>query len=194
MLCMHFCRFPVIFDRKICSRISWLDIRNFSFPGSGNSSRISRHEKKIHFSEQGQHELNVLLQAIYEVLRLSFNGFSANDTSLAYRVEPLEEHIDELCDEMKNHHVERLQTGVCSIDIGFVYNDLLTNLERVADHCSNIALYMCFSEPYKRIRIAYIEAARKRPEEFQKRLHSFMEKTRRNKLITGYGGIEKYYN
>ena len=54
--------------------------------------------------------------------------------------------------------------------------------------------YMCFSEPYKRIRIAYIEAARKRPEEFQKRLHSFMEKTRRNKLITGYGGIEKYYN
>ena len=89
------------------------------------------HEKKIHFSEQGQHELNVLLQAIYEVLRLSFNGFSANDTSLAYRVEPLEEHIDEMCDEMKNHHVERLQTGVCSIDIGFVYNDLLTNLERI---------------------------------------------------------------
>ena len=104
------------------------------------------HEKKIHFSEQGQHELNVLLQAIYEVLRLSFNGFSANDTSLAYRVEPLEEHIDELCDEMKNHHVERLQTGVCSIDIGFVYNDLLTNLERVADHCSNIALAVIETE------------------------------------------------
>ena len=104
------------------------------------------HEKKIHFSEQGQHELNVLLQAIYEVLRLSFNGFSANDTSLAYRVEPLEEHIDEMCDEMKNHHVERLQTGVCSIDIGFVYNDLLTNLERVADHCSNIALAVIETE------------------------------------------------
>ena len=50
-----------------------------------------------------------------------------------------------------------------------------------------------FSEPYKRIRIAYIEAARKRPEEFQKRLRSFLEKTRRNKLITGYGGIDKYY-
>ena len=53
--------------------------------------------------------------------------------------------------------------------------------------------YENFSEPYKRIRIAYIEAARKRPEEFQKRLRSFLEKTRRNKLITGYGGIDKYY-
>ena len=104
------------------------------------------HEKKIHFSEQGQYELNVLLQAIYEILRLSFNAFSANDTSLAYRVEPLEEHIDEMCDEMKLHHVERLQTGVCSIDIGFVYNDLLTNLERVADHCSNVALAVIETE------------------------------------------------
>lgn len=54
--------------------------------------------------------------------------------------------------------------------------------------------YSCFSEPYRRIRIAYIEAARNRPEEFQKRLNSFMEKTRRNKLIMGYGGIEKYYH
>ena len=82
----------------------------------------------------------MLLQAIYEILRLSFNAFSANDTSQAYRVEPLEEHIDELCDEMKLHHVERLQTGECSIELGFVYNDLLTNLERVADHCSNVAI------------------------------------------------------
>ena len=56
------------------------------------------------------------------------------------------------------------------------------------------ANYQCFSEPYKRIRIAYIEAARKRPEEFQKRLNCFVEKTRRNTRIMGYGGIEKYYN
>ena len=104
------------------------------------------HEKKIHFSEFGQHELNVLLQAVYEILRLSFNAFSANDTALAYRVEPLEEHIDELCDEMKLHHVERLQAGICSIDVGFVYNDLLTNLERVADHCSNVALAVIETE------------------------------------------------
>ena len=53
--------------------------------------------------------------------------------------------------------------------------------------------YQKFSESYKRIRVAYIDAARNRPEEFQKRLNSFMDKTRRNKLIMGYGGIEKYY-
>ncbi len=98
------------------------------------------HEKKIEFSPDGQHELDVLQEAIYEILRLSFNAFSANDTSLAYRVEPLEEHIDDLCDEIKLHHVERLQIGECSINLGFVYNDLLTNLERVADHCSNVAI------------------------------------------------------
>lgn len=98
------------------------------------------HERKIHFSDEGQRELNVLLEAVYEILRLSFNAFSANDLCQAYRVEPLEEHIDELCDEIKLHHVERLQTGECSIELGFVYNDLLTNLERVADHCSNVAI------------------------------------------------------
>lgn len=104
------------------------------------------HEKKIVFSAEGQRELNVLLQAVYEILRLSFNAFSGDDTNLAYRVEPLEEHIDELCDEMKLHHVERLQTGECSISLGFVYNDLLTNLERVADHCSNVAIAVIETE------------------------------------------------
>ncbi len=103
-------------------------------------------EKKIHFSEDGQRELTVLLQAVYEILRLSFNAFSSNDTSLAFRVEPLEEHIDELCDEMKLHHVERLQAGICSVEMGFVYNDLLTNLERVADHCSNVAIAVIETE------------------------------------------------
>ena len=103
-------------------------------------------EKKVHFSEDGQRELTVLLQAVYEILRLSFNAFSSNDTSLAFRVEPLEEHIDELCDEMKLHHVERLQAGICSVEMGFVYNDLLTNLERVADHCSNVAIAVIETE------------------------------------------------
>ena len=103
-------------------------------------------EKKLQFSDEGKRELEVLQGAVYEILRLSFNAFAANDTSLAYRVEPLEEHIDDLCDEMKLHHVERLQTGECSINLGFVYNDLLTNLERVADHCSNVAIAVIETE------------------------------------------------
>ena len=107
-----------------------------------NLAEVAREisEKKVNFSDEGQRELNVLLQAVYEILRLSFNAFSANDTALAYRVEPLEEHIDELCDQMKVHHVERLQEGLCSVTQGYAYNDLLTNLERVADHCSNVAI------------------------------------------------------
>ena len=63
-----------------------------------------------------------------------------NDPQRAARLEPLEEIIDGLCDEMKSHHVDRLQSGACTLNQGFVFNDLLTNYERVADHCSNIAV------------------------------------------------------
>ncbi len=78
------------------------------------------------------------------------------------------------------------------IETPFVFpEDILDELHRDGTAWKN---YQSFSEPYRRIRIAYIEAARKRPEEFRKRLNSFIEKTRRNKLITGYGGIEKYYS
>ena len=97
-------------------------------------------EKKIRFSEQGRRELTVLCAAIRQILNDSFDAFRDNDLELAYRVEPLEERIDELCDEMKLHHVDRLQSGLCSIGQGFAYNDLLTNFERVADHCSNVAI------------------------------------------------------
>ena len=98
------------------------------------------HEKNIVFSEQAQHELAVLQQAIREILHLSVDTFIASNVEDARRVEPLEEIIDTLCDEMKSHHIDRLQQGVCTLNQGFVFNDLLTNFERVADHCSNIAL------------------------------------------------------
>ena len=100
------------------------------------------HEKKIRFSPDGSRELDVLLGAINEILELSFSSFIDEDMVKAYRVEPLEEHIDVLCDEFKLRHVERLQSGNCSLQVGFVFNDLLTNFERVADHCSNIAIAM----------------------------------------------------
>ena len=99
-------------------------------------------EKKITFSESGDHEMAVLTGAVNEILDLSFAAFLEDDINKAYRVEPLEEHVDVLCDELKLRHVERLQAGTCSLQIGFVFNDLLTNFERVADHCSNIAVAM----------------------------------------------------
>ena len=98
------------------------------------------HNKQIRFSDQGRGELTVMLAAVQEIMNLSFGAFLANDLPTAYRVEPLEETIDNLCDEMKLHHVERLQAGTCTLTHGFAFNDLLTNLERVADHCSNIAV------------------------------------------------------
>ncbi|MBR4329786.1 MAG: Na/Pi cotransporter family protein, partial [Candidatus Riflebacteria bacterium] len=68
--------------------------------------------------------------------------FFKDDLEKAYSVEPLEDRVDELCSELKLLHVDRLRSGTCSLEVGFVFNDLLTNFERVADHCSNIAIAM----------------------------------------------------
>ena len=99
-------------------------------------------QKGVVFSPAAVHELDVMENAIIEVVKLAVGSFTSNDLQTAARVEPLEELIDNLCDEMKLHHVDRLQKGVCTLNQGFVFNDLLTNYERVADHCSNIAVAM----------------------------------------------------
>lgn len=100
------------------------------------------HSKALVFSQEASHEMLVLCAAVSEILELAFSAFTNEDKNLAYKVEPLEEHIDNLCDEMKLRHVERLQSGYASLSQGFVFNDILTNCERVADHCSNIAIAM----------------------------------------------------
>ncbi len=98
--------------------------------------------KKIIFSPAGARELKVMLAAVTRILEITINAFLDNDVAAAYRVEPLEELIDNLCDEMKLHHIDRLQSGECTLNHGFAFNDLLTNCERVSDHCSNIAVAM----------------------------------------------------
>ena len=98
--------------------------------------------KKIVFSPTGTRELKVMLSAVTRILEITINAFLDNDVAAAYHVEPLEELIDNLCDEMKLHHIDRLQTGECTLNHGFAFNDLLTNCERVSDHCSNIAVAM----------------------------------------------------
>ena len=99
-------------------------------------------EKKLDFSPAARRELSVLSTAVSDMVSLSFACFKKNNVEDAFRVEPFEERIDILCDEMKLRHVDRLQNGICSLSQGFVFNDLVTNLERVADHCSNIAIAM----------------------------------------------------
>lgn len=97
-------------------------------------------QKRLRLTGAAERELEVLSAAVLEVLDIASCAFFANDVELAYRVEPLEERIDVLCDEMKLQHVERLQSGECSLANGFVFNDLLANFERVADHSSNLAI------------------------------------------------------
>ena len=99
-------------------------------------------EKKVRFSPEAMRELNALIAAVEEIVGLSMGAFEKENVKEAYRVEPLEEMIDMLSDELKLHHVNRVQAGQCTLDQGFVFNDLITNLERVADHCSNIAVAM----------------------------------------------------
>ena len=100
------------------------------------------HDKRLDFSDDATRELATISAAVREIVRLTVKAFTENDLALAIRVEPLEEVIDQLCDKAKHHHVERLQNGSCTIRQGFVFNDLLTGIERVGDHCSNIALAM----------------------------------------------------
>lgn len=97
-------------------------------------------DKDLSFSDKAQEELRVITQAIIEILNLTVDSFEREDTKLAAKVEPLEQVVDGLKLELKNRHVRRLQEGRCTIELGFVLTDLLTNYERVSDHCSNIAV------------------------------------------------------
>lgn len=97
------------------------------------------HSKELEFTESAMRELSVLTGAVNEILDLALRAFLDNDVQAAETVEPLEEVIDGLKEQMRTRHILRLQQGECSIDAGFVWSDLLTNLERCADHCSNIA-------------------------------------------------------
>lgn len=105
---------------------------------AGSAKEI--HDKQISFSEEAHHELSVITAAVREILDITMKAFSGENIELAMRVEPLEEVIDDISDEMKLNHIERLQQGRCSINQGFVFNDLITDYERISDHCSNIAV------------------------------------------------------
>ena len=117
----------------------------------GDFERISDHavnvlesaeelrEKGLAFSGTAQEEYGVLAGAVREILHRAINAFAAGDSAAAAQVEPLEEVIDKLKEQMRTRHILRMQRGACSIEAGFVWSDLLTDLERISDHCSNIA-------------------------------------------------------
>ena len=150
------------YEDKTCSYLLKVSERTLSQKDSrevsqllhviGDIERISDHsvnileaaqeikEKNIAFSQEAQKELSVIINAVREILSLSIEALVREDISLAKKVEPLEQIIDKLKYKIKNNHVKRLRQGNCTIELGFVLSDLLNNFERVADHCSNIAV------------------------------------------------------
>ncbi len=105
-----------------------------------NARRMQK--KELEFSKKGREEMDLYGQAIADILNRTTAAFTENDVKLAKTVEPLEEVIDEINRNVKKHHIKRLRKGKCTIELGLVLSDLAMNYERVADHCSNIAVYM----------------------------------------------------
>lgn len=142
---------------------------------SENAKEI--HDKSIDLSEGAVKELNVMAAAVEEVLSLALRALTERDEECAHMVEPLEELIDDLSDEMKNRHVNRLQKGICTLQHGFVFNDLITNFERISDHCSNIAVAMIELEQDAFDTHDYVESLMERKdEEFARYFRKFAEK------------------
>ncbi|MBQ2823124.1 MAG: Na/Pi cotransporter family protein [Oscillospiraceae bacterium] len=99
-------------------------------------------EDKINFSESALKELNIISDAVEEIVRMSIEAVENNDTAIAVKIEPLEETIDYLNETLKARHIERLKQGKCVVETGVLFLDMLINLERISDHCSNIGVYV----------------------------------------------------
>lgn len=115
-------------------------------------------QKKLKMSFEGSTEVMFLRRAVENILDISVRALDGNDRKLAVEIEPLEEVIDDLSDELKRRHVIRLKEGKCTMEMGFVLTDLTTNLERVADHCSNIGVSILESSEENVGRHAYLNS------------------------------------
>jgi phosphate:Na+ symporter len=139
------------------------------------------HTKGIQFSQDARDELQVLEDAVQDILNRTTDAFRKGDLHLASKVEPLEAVVNELVRAIKAHHIARLQAGSCSIEYGFVLDDLLTNYERVCDHCSNVAVAQIEVAQDSFDTHAYLNELRhgndtKESEEFHRRLDRYRER------------------
>ncbi|MBR2461208.1 MAG: Na/Pi cotransporter family protein [Clostridia bacterium] len=155
----------------------------------GDFERISDHavnilesaeemrDKKLEFSSHAQHELKVLSGAIDEIIQLAKGAFMGDDLAMAAKVEPLEEVVDYIKDQIKRRHILRLQKSECSIEHGFVLADILNNMERVADHCSNIAGCVIEISQHDSLSMhSYLSSVRAGGEEFDRANRDYMRK------------------
>jgi phosphate:Na+ symporter len=184
-----------VYEDRIGSYLLKLNYRNLSEADSKNVSellhiigdfeRISDHamnivetaeelhSKKIEFSKDAYDEMKVLINAIKNILDMTEKAFATNDMNIAHQVEPLEEVIDRLRFEMRNRHIQRLKDGKCTIELGFMYTDLLTELERVSDHCSNIAVCMIQIEENNAVEVHEYLSVLSKDSDFEKQCQEF---------------------
>lgn len=154
----------------------------------GDFERISDHavnllesaeelnSKKLSFTGPAMFELGILSSAVNEVLDLSLSAFLADDWKAASKVEPLEQVIDQLKEQMRTRHILRLQEGLCSIESGFIWSDLLTNLERTSDHCSNISGCIIDMAQHSMNFHQSLRALKNDSEEFRQEFHAYAGK------------------
>ncbi len=153
----------------------------------GNFERISDHavnliesvqeckEKGIKFSDECINELKVISEAISENISIAFNAYITDDLGAAHKVEPLEEVVDNLSTELKNRHIRRLQNDECTVELGYIFQDILTNLERISDHCSNIA--GCLIETDEKTNLhAYLHDVKENDETFRNEYRVYSER------------------
>lgn len=141
----------VCLNKEALSEQETLDVSKY-LSSITNVERISDHavnlaelakelkDKKLHFSEQGKGDLKLCIDSACEILEITKKAMQENNIAVAKTVEPLEDVIDVLIKKTKRQHVQRVQAQTCTLELGFVFNECLSNFERVADHCSNIAL------------------------------------------------------
>ena len=141
---------------------------------------VEMHKKDLEFSEKAKQELRVFSNAIRDILDRAVMAFETGDVELAKEVEPLEQVVDALNKEEKQRHINRLRTGTCTIELGFILSDISTNFERAADHCSNIAVCLLQVDEGGFDTHEYLDILKEEnSEEFQ---HEYMELSERYAL------------
>ena len=133
-------------------------------------------DKNLRFSKEAWSEIKVLTEALCEIVNLTRTAFAENDLAVATKIEPLEQVIDKLIYEIKARHVNRLQGGACTIELGFVLHDLITNYERVSDHCSNVAVAIIETGHGSFKTHEYLRTVKKTDEEFKQEYEEYLSR------------------
>ena len=139
-------------------------------------TKKSLNKRNVQFSEKAKYELSVIMAALTKIINLTMESFRFNDVSKAKEIESLEEVVDKLKKQLKNRHLKRVEEGTCSVDQGFLYLDLVNSIERIADHCADLALSMLELEYGDYNVHSYVRDIKATDEEFIENLDAYLEK------------------